>query len=117
MERATCMRHGNEELSMRCRQCEIELFSKNISRKVFGEVEVGDRYKDLVDLAEEYLESLDFAAAYTSKTQEVFDAGKVLAAAILLSFKEPEEPRGEITVRPAKKEPFKVNAWHKPPND
>lgn len=135
VEMETCYKHG-ELLAMRCRQCEIEMFSENVTKKVFGEevVVVGDRAKEeLVMLAQEYLESLDWAAVYTSKTKEVFDAGSALAEAVIKYFKDPgpfpgklvpleqieedikkaqEEP--ETTVRPAKKEDFKPNAWHKP---
>jgi hypothetical protein len=101
VEMETCMKHG-EILAKRCRQCEIEMFGFPAETR-----------DELVKLAEAYLDELDFAVPYTFTTLQVFDAGKVLAAAILLTFKEPPE----LTVRGVKKEDFKVNAWHKPPND
>ncbi len=118
----TCMKHG-ELLAMRCRQCEIEMFSENITRKVFGElIVVGDEGADeLVQLAKAYIESLDWAAAYTSKTQEVFNAGEVLARAVIEYFKEPGPFPGKLVpldqieedLKKANEE-FKPNAWHKP---
>jgi len=134
MEMETCYKHG-ELLAMRCRQCEIEAMSVVI---------VKNKSEDhLVMLAHAYLESLDFAAEYTFKTKEVFDAGRTLAKAVIAYFEPPGPFPGKIVplneikrhikesikelgeelelpetiVRPAKKEDFKPNAWHKPPND
>ena len=114
----TCYKHG-EILSMRCRQCEIEKMSVVIVR---------DEGEELVALANKYLEELDWAVAYTGKTQEVFDAGKVLAGAVIKHFAPPGPFPGplirleqiEEDIKKAQdinKEKFKPNAWHKPPND
>jgi len=117
------MKHG-ELLAMRCRQCEIEAMSVVI---------VKNKNEDhLVVLAHAYLESLDFAAEYTFKTKEVFDAGRTLAKAVIAYFEPPGPFPGKIVPleqiqedikkaqeeeRKKRMEEFKPNAWHNPPND